>query len=111
MPSSKNYVRDYKQERRTKIKREATKSDPKATRTTVERNKKRRALGLKVGNPKQAGHVGRGKLASTGPRAAKAQSARSNQAEGGRKGSTKGKANGGKKGGSKRSIRTSGARG
>jgi len=111
MPSSKNYKRDYKQERRTKIKREATKSDPKATRTTVERNKKRKALGLKVGDKRQAGHTGSGKLAKTGPRAAKAQSARSNQAEGGRKGSTKGKAAGGRKGGKRPSVRRGGKKG
>lgn len=98
MPSSKNYVSDYKQERRTKIKREATKKDPKATRTTVERHRKRKALGLKVGNPKQAGHVGRGKLSKTGPRKARAQSPRTNQSAGGRGGNRAGKAAGARKG-------------
>lgn len=102
MPSSPNYKRDYKQERRTKIKREATKSDPKATRTTVERNRKRKALGLKVGDKRQAGHVGTGKLSSTGPRAARKQSARSNTSNGGKIGNRAGKAAGGRKGGKRR---------
>lgn len=98
MPSSAKYKRErkkhYAQERRTKIRREATKSDPKATRTTVERNKKRKALGLKVGDKRQAGHVGKGKLAKTGPRKARKQSARSNMSAGGKVGNRAGKARG-----------------
>jgi hypothetical protein len=103
MPSSKRYKANrkdhYAQERRTKIKREGTKADPKATRTTVERARLRKKLGLKKGNPAQAGHTGRGKLAnklkgrkSTAP--GRKQSAKLNQRAGGKIGNTAGKARG-----------------
>lgn len=104
MPSSAKYKRErkkhYAQERRTKIAREATPSDPKATKSTSQRNAARSKLGLKVGDPRQAGHV-KGKLAKKGGKtggAVKVQSAKSNMSAGGKSGNKAGKAAGGRKG-------------
>ena len=108
MPSSAKYKRErkshYAQERRTKIAREATKADPKATKSTSQRNAARKKLGLKVGDPRQAGHVS-GKIAGKGGKTGgrvKVQSARSNMSAGGRAGNKAGKSKGGKIGARKR---------
>ena len=103
MPSSKRYKANrkdhYGQEKKTKIAREGTKADPKATRTTVERNRLRAALKLKKGNKLQAGHTGSGRLASKlrgrkNTAAGKPQSAKTNMSAGGKVGNTAGKARG-----------------
>jgi len=107
MPSSVKYKRErkkhYAQERRTKIAREATASDPKATKSTSQRNAARKKLGLKVGDPRQAGHVS-GKLAKKGGKtggAVKVQSAKSNMSAGGKSGNKAGKSKGGRIGAKK----------
>ena len=104
MPSSKNYVRNLKQEMRTERKRRKVQGDPtpKGTRARSARNKLRKKLGLKVGDPRQAGHTSGKKLnvkvrGSTGGKG-RVQNARSNSSSGGRVGSRSGKSSGAYKG-------------
>ncbi len=89
---------------RTERKRRKAQGDPtpKGTRARSARNKLRKKLGLKVGDPRQAGHSSGKKLSvkakgSTGGKG-RAQGARSNSSSGGRAGSRSGKASGARKG-------------
>ena len=108
MPSSKNYVRDYKQERKTAIKRKETnKGKPKkgAGKSQAGDSKRHRAraalekkLGRKLKKGEHAGH-GKGKLRNKkGDPKTKVESASKNMSKGGKAGSKKGKAAGGRKG-------------
>lgn len=101
MPSSPNYVRDYKQERKTQIARDKTKKDPKATRYRSAVNKKR-AAAKKAGKAvkgKDITHVG--KPAKNGGKKTTVGNRSKNRSHGGRIGNRAGKARGGRKGGSK----------
>ena len=103
MPSSPNYKRDYKQERKTQIARDKTASDPKGTRKRVARNKARAAAikngkaskgdGKDIGHKKALKNGGSTSLSNT-----KVQSRSSNRSHGGKIGSRAGKAAGGRKG-------------
>lgn len=105
MPSSANYVRDYKQEARTAKARAKKKGDtsPQGTKDRVARNKAR-AAAIKAGKAskgdgKDIGH--KKSLKSGGSRSiknTKVQSRSSNRSSGGRSGSRAGKSKGGKKG-------------
>ena len=92
MPSSVKYKRErkkhYKHEEMRRQKLHGTKSDPKASRVKVERQRLRKKLGLKKGDKATAGHTGGGKLSKKRlgkkPLSGKIQSAKSNYASGGR---------------------------
>ncbi len=91
MPSSPNYKRNYKQERLNE--------SPKRKKDRAKRNAARKKLGLKVGDPRTAGHKKSLKKGGSNSRSnLKVQSARSNYSHGGRSGSRAGKAAGGRKG-------------
>ena len=103
MPSSANYKRNYKQEAKTETRRRKAQGDPtpKGTRARSARNKLRSKLKLKVGNPKHAGHSGKGKLVvtkkgTTGGKG-RSQGAKSNTRAGGKAGNVVGKARGGRR--------------
>lgn len=68
---------------------------PKAKKNRAAANRARKKLGLKKGDPRDAGHVKRG--GGEGKGNIKAQSRSSNRAHGGRIGSKAGKAAGGRK--------------
>ena len=85
----KKRVRDYKREYAV------TDSKPKAKKQRAAANRARRNLGLKKGDPRDAGHVKRG--GGEGKKNIKPQSASKNRAHGGRIGSKAGKAAGGRK--------------
>ena len=103
MPSSPNYKRNYKQEAKTETARRKKQGDPtpKGTRARSARNKLRSKLGLKVGDPRHAGHSKKKlvvtKKGTTGGKGRK-QGARSNTSAGGKGGNVAGKARGGRKG-------------
>lgn len=81
--------RDYKQEYASYH------SKPKAKKKRAEANAARRKLGLKKGDPRDAGHVKRG--GGNGMNNIRPQSRSANRAEGGRVGNRQGKARGGRK--------------
>ena len=102
MPSSPGYVRNLKQERKTQIARDKTKSDPKGTRKRVARNKARLAAKKRGVNlsGKDIGH--KKSLKSGGSRSLKntqVESTAGNRSKGGSSGNLAGKAAGGRKGG------------
>lgn len=100
MPSSVKYKRErkkhYKHEEARRKKLHGTKSDPKASRVKVERQRLRTKLGLKRGDKATAGHTGGGKLSKKKlgkkPLAGKRQSAKKNYGDGGRSVTGKSKA-------------------
>ena len=105
MPSSKAYTANrkskYKHEEAMRKKREATKGDPKATKPIMERARLRKALNLKKGDPRHAGHTGAGTLAkklkgrtAKGGLGGKRQGAKSNMSAGGKVGNSLGKSRG-----------------
>lgn len=83
--TERNYKREYEKYHSTR------KAKDKRNRA----NKARRALGLKVGDPRHAGHVDRS--GGNSPSNIRPQSARSNMAHGGRIGNRAAKAAGGRK--------------
>lgn len=105
MPSSKNYVRDYKQENKTAKARGETgkgSNSGDATRHRA-RLKLEKKLGRKLRKGEHAGHVRKGsKLGNSGDTKTRVEDASSNMAKGGKAGNKRGKANGGKKRAKKR---------
>ena len=81
--------RDYKREYKTYH------SKPKAKKARAAANRARRKLGLKKGDPRDAGHVKRG--GGEGKKNIKPQSRNTNRAHGGRIGNKAKKAAGGRK--------------
>ena len=101
MPSSKNYVRDYKQERKTAIKRKETGVGSKSKDAT--RHRARRKVENKLGHKlPSTTHVDHKKsLKSGGSNSTsnlRTRSAKSNCSAGGKAGNRAGKAAGGRKG-------------
>ena len=96
MPSSKNYVRDHEQERKTHLARGGKEIDKK--RAQAQRNAKK-AGKRTTGDGKDAGHK---KALKSGGSSAngnlKAQNRSSNRSAGGKSGSKAGKAAGARKG-------------
>lgn len=101
MPSSKNYVRDYKQERKTAIKRKETgvgSSSGDATRHRA-RRKVEKARGKKLATNQHVDHKTPLKNGgSNGTKNLRVRTASSNMSAGGKAGNRKGKASGGRKG-------------
>lgn len=96
MPSSKNYKRDYKQERKTMLAREGRQGERK--RAQAQRNAKKAGI-RKTGDGKDTGHKKSAKSGgSTKARNLKSQSRSSNRSHGGKIGNRAGKAAGGRKG-------------
>ena len=95
MPSSANYVRNYKQEQVTARKRGETKD--RAARNKA-RRKAIKAGTAKKGDGKDVGHVTSLKSKPKNNNRTRIQSASSNRSAGGRSGSRAGKARGGRKG-------------
>ena len=86
MPTkSRNYKREY----------ETYHSKPEAKKKRGRANAARKKLGLKKGDPRDAGHVNRN--GGNGKKNIKPQSRSSNRAHGGRIGNKVGKARGGRK--------------
>lgn len=86
MPTkSRNYKREY----------ETYHSKPEAKKKRARANAARKKLGLKKGDPRDAGHVNRN--GGNGKKNIKPQSRSSNRAHGGRIGNKVGKARGGRK--------------
>ena len=100
MPSSKNYVRDYAQERRTAVKRKETNNGSKSGDATRHRArlKLEKKLGRKLKKGEHAGHSGKKKLGSSGNTKTRVEKASKNMSKGGKSGNRKGKARGGRKG-------------
>lgn len=82
-------ARDYKREY------EQYHSKPKAKKKRAAANRARRKLGLKKGDPRDAGHIRRG--GGEGKNNIRPQSRHSNRSHGGRIGNKAGKARGGRK--------------
>lgn len=99
MPSSKNYVRDYKQENKTAKKRGETGKGKKSGDATRHRArlKLEKKLGRKLRKGEHAGH-GKGKLGNSGNTKTRVEKASKNMSKGGKSGNRKGKARGGRKG-------------
>ncbi len=100
MPSSKNYVRDYKQENKTAKKRKETGVGSKSGDATRHRAraKMKKKVGAKAIQGKDVGH--KKSLKSGGGNGSgnlKTQSVKSNRSHGGKSGNKKGKAAGGRK--------------
>ena len=94
MPSSANYVRDYKQERKTAKKRGETGVGSKSGDARRHRDRrKHESTNGKIPQGKELHHSGRNGQGST-----KVISKSANRADGGRKGNKAGKARGGRKG-------------
>jgi hypothetical protein len=85
MAVKRNYKKEYRNYH----------SKPAAKKKRAGANRARKKLGLKVGDPRDAGHVKRG--GGEGKGNIKAQSRSSNRAHGGRIGNRAGKARGGRK--------------
>jgi len=81
-------MRDYKREAKLA-------SKPKIVKKRTQANAARSKLGLKVGDPRDAGHIKRG--GGNGSKNLKAQSKASNRSHGGKVGNKAGKAAGGRK--------------
>lgn len=94
MPSSSNYVRDYKQEYATSKSRGEGKSRAKRN---AARSKMQKEGKVRKGDGKDVDHK-RGVSAGNGKGNLRVRSAASNRSAGGKKGSKKGKAAGGRKG-------------
>lgn len=95
MPSSPNYVRDYKQERKTLLAREGLEGDRK--RAQAQRNAKK-AGKRTTGDGKDTGHKKALKNGgSSSSSNLKAQDRRSNRSAGGKSGNRSGKAAGARK--------------
>lgn len=107
MPSSKNYVRDYKQERKTAIKRGETSVGSKSKDATRHRArlKVEKSIGRKLASSEHVDH----KNGMSNNRAnLRVRSARANTSAGGKAGNKQGKANGARKAnGAKRRKKTS----
>lgn len=104
MPSSKNYVRDYKQERKTAKARGETGVGSKSGDAT--RHRARRSVEKSLGRDlSPSEHVDHKRAIRSGGSNSKSnlrvRSASSNTSAGGKSGNRAGKANGGRKGGSK----------
>ena len=95
MPSSKNYVRDYKQEQVTARKRGETKDRANRNRC---RRKAIKAGKAHKGDGKDVGHVVSLKSKRKGNNRCRVVSASKNRSAGGKSGSRAGKAAGGRKG-------------
>lgn len=101
MPSSKNYVRDYKQEAKTAKKRGETGCGSKSGDATRHRarRKKEKQIGRKLRSDEHVDH--KRKLKDGGSNHSsnlRIRSASSNMSDGGKSGSSKGKAAGARKG-------------
>jgi len=94
VPSSKNYVRDYKQEQVTARARGETKDRAKRN---AARSKMVKAGKATKGDGKDVDHK-KGIKAGNGANNLRTMSKKSNRSAGGRKGNTAGKAAGGRKG-------------
>ena len=104
MPSSKNYKRDYKQERKTAKKRGETGVGSKSGDATRHRARRKLEKDGRVskGDGKDVDHKKSLKSGgSNSKKNLKVSSPKTNRSKGGKSGSRKGKAQGGRKGGSK----------
>lgn len=103
MPSSKNYVRDYKQERKTAISRGETSvgsSSSDAIRHRARRTVEKK-LGKSLGSDVHVDHktpLSKSKKNANSPSNLRVRTASSNTSDGGKMGSRKGKASGARKG-------------
>ena len=96
MPSSKNYVRDYEQERKTAIKRGETSVGSKSKDATRHRARRKveKSIGHKLSSDQHVDH----KNGMSNKRSnLRVRSARSNTSAGGKAGNKQGKANGARK--------------
>ena len=101
MPSSANYVRDYKQERKTAIKRKETSVGSKSGDATRHRARRKLEKDGRVskGDGKHVDHKTPLKSGGSNSKSnLRVKSASSNSSAGGKIGNRKGKASGGRKG-------------
>lgn len=101
MPSSPNYKRDYKQERKTAIKRGETGVGAESgdNKRHKARRKVEKRLGRKLRSDEHVDHKRPLKSGgSNNPKNLRVRDASSNQSAGGKSGDRKGKANGARKG-------------
>ena len=97
MPSSPNYKRNYKQEKKTNDRRMGGAKKANSYRSKL--NQARKKLGLGKGDPRQAGHKVAAKNGGSGSMSnIRKEDGHMNQAKGGKSGSRAGKARGARKG-------------